>query len=659
MALPERDVSKFKCRLAEYVESITTPSKGTNKWVCPLCKSGTGPKGTGAFSIEDDGQSWTCFACGEHGDLLDLIGKFENLTTFNEQMRRAEELFGAASMQTGRPNQNRTRTDQKAKSAEPAADYSAFFLEASRHLSETDFHRGISEDTLKRFGVGFVPNWKHPKVDNPKVPTSPRLIIPTSASSYLARDTRAKLTDRQAEYAKQKVGSVHIFNAEALWKSETPVCVCEGELDAMSVVDCGCEAVALGSTSSIDRFLRMVGERRPVAPLVLCLDADDEGVAGREKLSQGLGKLGVQFSVVPDLKGCKDANEVLMKHGRQTLEALVRDAVDHVLRKAELASEAEDADREAYKKTSATEDLQQFLSDIWKVDTPFIPTGFFSLDRELDGGLNEGLYVIGAISSLGKTTYMLQMGNQIAEHGSHILYFSLEMSRMELIAKSISRHTAILSTAQGYGAKLAKTARGITTGRRWSMYGEHEKNLIFQAMDRFGGYAGNIFLHEGIGDIGVQQVREAVERHVAMTGKTPVVFVDYLQILAPMDVKMTDKQAVDRNVLELKRISRDFKLPLVAVSSFNRMSYEASVKMEAFKESGAIEYSSDVLLGMQLKGAGVKDFDATEAKAQCPRDVELVVLKNRNGAVGAKIEYSYNPMFNLFDEVGTVKPERR
>ncbi len=655
MALPERDMSRVKGLLVEYVGRITEPSRG-NQWVCPLCHSGTGKKGTGAFTITADGEKWKCFVCGEGGDLLDLIGKVEKLDSFNEQVKRAEELFGAGVLQTGRgQNQNRTRNDQKGRNAEQPADYSAFFLQAQGHLSETGFRRGISEETLKRFGVGFVKAWKHPKVaDNPKVPASPRLIIPTSASSYLARDTRENLSGRQAEYAKQKVGAVNIFNADALWKSETPVCVCEGELDAMSVVDCGCEAVALGSVAYLPMFLRTIGQRKPTAPLVLCLDADDDGIKATEKLSQELEKMRVPFSVVGDLQDCKDANEVLMKHGRQTLEGIVRDAVEHVLQREELASEDDAAEREAYLKTSAAEDLKRFVSDIWNVDTPYISTGFPLLDEELDGGLNEGLYAIGAISSLGKTTYMLQMANQIAQHGTQVLYFSLEMSRNELIAKSVSRHTAILSMAQGCGSRLAKTARGITTGRRWYGYTEEEKALIFAAMDMYGNYAADIFLHEGIGDIGVQQVRDAVERHIRLTGRTPAVFVDYLQILSPMDVKMTDKQAVDRNVLELKRISRDYRLPLVAVSSFNRMSYDETVKMAAFKESGAIEYSSDVLLGMQLKGAGEKDFDATAAKAQCPRDVELVVLKNRNGAVGAKLAYSYNPMFNLFDELETV-----
>ena len=73
--------------------------------------------------------------------------------------------------------------------------------------------------------------------------------------------------------------------------------------------------------------------------------------------------------------------------------------------------------------------------------------------------------------------------------------------------------------------------------------------------------------------------------------------------------------------------------------------------MKSFKESGAIEYGSDVLIGLQLKGADESKFDVDQAKQKNPREIELVILKNRNGATGKKIEYKYYPMFNFFEEV--------
>ena len=244
------------------------------------------------------------------------------------------------------------------------------------------------------------------------------------------------------------------------------------------------------------------------------------------------------------------------------------------------------------------------------------------------------------------------IGDQIASGGQDVLVFSLEMARAELMAKSISRHTLTLALARKWGTACAKTARGVTDGRRYAQYGEREREVIRDAVTRYGEYAGHLFIAEGVGDIGVTAIRERIARHIDMTGKTPLVIVDYLQIVAPYNERATDKQNMDKAVLELKRISRDFKLPVIAVSSLNRMSYGQRISMEAFKESGAIEYSSDVLIGLQLRGAGEATFDPTGAKKKNPRQIEAVILKNRNGRVGEKIEFEYYPMFNYFTEKG-------
>ena len=225
------------------------------------------------------------------------------------------------------------------------------------------------------------------------------------------------------------------------------------------------------------------------------------------------------------------------------------------------------------------------------------------------------------------------------------------MARAEIMAKSISRHTLQQVLSSGGDIRNAKTTRGITTGKRYENYNKTERDLINGAIVAYSQYAGHIYISEGIGDIGAKQIRDTVGQHILFTGNTPVVIIDYLQILAPYNERATDKQNTDKAVMELKRISRDYKTPVIGISSFNRANYSAAVTMEAFKESGAIEYSSDVLIGLQLKGAGgSNDFDANEAKKKNPREIELVILKNRNGSTGDKLGYRYYPLFNYFEE---------
>ena len=61
-----------------------------------------------------------------------------------------------------------------------------------------------------------------------------------------------------------------------------------------------------------------------------------------------------------------------------------------------------------------------------------------------------------------------------------------------------------------------------------------------------------------------------------------------------------------------------------------------------------------MLIGLQLMGTGAKDFDVDTAKSKNPREIEAVILKNRNGRTGGKIGYNFYAMFNYFSELGEI-----
>ena len=75
-------IEKIKPYLLDYVNEITTKSKGKDQYVCPLCGSGTGHNGTGAFTVYPESNSYFCFACGNHGDIFNLYGAVNNVTDF-------------------------------------------------------------------------------------------------------------------------------------------------------------------------------------------------------------------------------------------------------------------------------------------------------------------------------------------------------------------------------------------------------------------------------------------------------------------------------------------------------------------------------------------------------------------------------------------------
>lgn len=332
---------------------------------------------------------------------------------------------------------------------------------------------------------------------------------------------------------------------------------------------------------------------------------------------------------------------------------------------------------------------RQGYAEVW-------PTGFEKLDAKLDGGfLGEQLIFLGAISSLGKTSFALQIATQIAEQGKDVLIFSLEMSKDELNAKTISRYTYIQTESEKALQDYRLTTRDILTGRIGGVaMGEatdYEGQVYVNAYKAATQIAGNVRIWVGENDVDVDKVREIVDVHIRATRRRPFVVLDYLQILQPSELaRTTDKRLLtDYDVTRLKVISRDFRIPVLVISAFNRISYYDPVMMGSFRESSGIEYSSDILLGMQYKGMDYKkslipvkdDEDGGKQKAKLVFEtktdhdnrvrvlldemdergaiggelpIELKILKNRNGSKGT-LAYNFLPKYNYYYETERAK----
>lgn len=611
-----------------------------------------------------------CRGCKATYDVFELIRMDYRLTDDKAVFDKAYEIFGIQIDSTPRRSKPEedfremdgqkqdktgrnepTPTGVYTHAAPEEKDYTGYYAECKGRITETDYHRGLSLETLERHYIGYEPHFKTRSASGEFVEWR-ALIIPTGKGSYAARNTDAN-AGHGDRYRKR--GAAHIFSHKTLTSAASPIFVVEGEIDCMSIEEAGGAAVGLGSYDNVPLLLRLLETEKPSQPLIIAFDNETEPDKAKrveeaeKQLSDGLERLKIPYYRLRPYGSYHDANEAL-NGDRDALREAIAAA-------ANIEKQAEDEERSAYLSTSTAAHLQAFVDGIAaSVDTPCIPTGFSKLDTALDGGLYEGLYTIGAISSLGKTTLVMNVADKVAASGTDVLVFSLEMARAQLMSKSISRLTFEIAQRDGIDKHNAKTARGITDGKRHINYSRTEQKLIQDAITAYSAFAERIYIQEGIGDIGVTQIRETVERHIRFTGRRPVVICDYLQIVAPYNERMTDKQNTDKAVLELKRISRDCKIPIIAISSFNRDNYKAAVNMAAFKESGAVEYSSDVLIGLQLKGAGGKDFDELKAKRGIEeggyriREIELVILKNREAAVGDKIEFRYYPMFNYFSE---------
>jgi len=618
-------------------------------YICPICGSGSGPKGTGITSSKQAAHRFTCWrGCFTSADIPDIIAIKEGLQPGSWQaLKRAYEVYGLTiDREDPSPTGHQQALSQPPAKKPEQQDYTAYYAECHARVGQTDYpqKRGLTSKTIDRFQLGYDPAFKTKEGDT--FTTWEALIIPNGAGGFTARNTNP---DAEPGNRYRNRGTKEPFNLQAL-EGDSPVFIVEGELDALSIIEVHGEAVALRG-AGINNLLAEA--KKAKQPLILSLDKDEAGREAETKLMEGLKAQGTPFLQADITGDYKDASAAYNGPGIVDFAKTIHSIQQSLKTEEEAAQEAE---KDAYKAASAAGHMQGFLDAIAASrDSKPFSTGIITLDQVLDGGIYTGLYFIGGGTSSGKTTLMMQIMDSIASQGQDVLIFSLEMARHELMAKSISRLTLLQCFQDKINTSNAKTTRDILSGARHEEYNKTEKELFKAACRKYEeDIGGRLYILEGIGNIGVNEVRAAVEKHIRNTGNKPVVFIDYLQLLAPVNERYTDKQNMDKSVMELKRISRDFAIPVLAVSSLNRASYQNNIDLEAFKESGAIEYSSDVLLGLQYQGAGNKAFDKETAEKQRQRKMELKILKQRNAPKGQKLGFDFYSFANYFHETGPL-----
>lgn len=620
-----------------------------------------------------------CFGCGVTYDIFDLIGLDYGLKDYNSQFQKACELFNVTvdnkpaknsrSPEHGKNPDNSQKlfsftgnpatSHSDAKELEGSSkvkDYSEYIEKSKLNRDQAKAYlvkRKISPDLADKFGLGVAKYF-----DKTLNKSMDMLVIPNPAEKFAVLRNLDDSCDSGDRY--RKLGRSGIWNADAFRKGKRlgmTVLIVEGELDALSVLTCGGLAVALGSTENYQQVVPvlndMFGDPNSVPFLLLALDNDEAGRKCAKDLSDALAAAHYPHKVVDLFCGCNDANEALNRCPNMFAETISSCRTVEGL-----------AQWEYRQQRSGLAYRQGFVDAVEKDKyRPVLRTGYDLLDEAFEGGLASGLTFIGAIPSLGKTSFVLQMADHLASQGNDVLYFTLEMSVNELFARSISRFTYLTCRDRELSEpeilRLAKTTSGILLGRKYSNYSPEEMALIQSCMNRHSQLLQHFFPFEGVASYTVNDIYKVVADFIAKMGTRPVVIIDYLQILAPMSDRMTDKQATDMDVKMLKQISRQFDIPVIAISSFNRKSY-GNASFEAFKESGLIEYSADVMLALQFKSLKYPEadtMDVDEEKARNPRNVELVVLKNRLFPTGQKIFYQYDARFNYYKECCYSTPQ--
>ncbi len=689
---------KRKVLLSQYLQGsykIQGGGKRLRYDNCPFCNG----KGCADIVNKYNNEYFDCKQCGVKGTIIDIYAHDKEIdaTTKEGQSQVINELCKAYGIDNNTNNQEAKskasmehlqtiKNDIKAiKQHEDKIkkyDFTDVVERLHKQLLESPdgmkyfLDRGLSEDTIKRFKLGYEPKGMneafkdYPELQNKKIGDSHekaecyQYFIPTfndkgECTYILSRRNdilanqkieEGKINYKVDDFRKLKTKNLTgvpttIYNFDEVMKNDL-IFICEGWCDTLSLENEGYKSVALNSVAGVDKFIDMIQEVEDYQSktYVIALDNDKSGKEARQKLQDKLQKLKCRVKhLIPSGEDVKDINDMLLKDEKSLLYSIVK-----------IEQEIQEENEKILTQNSCYSHLNSILNKfISNRNKKLLSTGYSKLDKALGGGLYNSLYVVGGISGLGKTSVVLNIIENLAKEEQDVLFVSLEMSREELVAKSLSRFVRE-TVDKRFTPMDYPSQRDIQNGNF-----DIEAPYFQEGLINYTEASKHIFIKEANFNYNTELIREDIIKHKALRGKAPVVVVDYLQVLPCLKDYGDDKKNIDFNITELKRISREYDTPVIVISSIGRQYYKKPIDFEAFKSSGNIEFTADVVIGLQysfMADIGNKQENQIqemyqEAKAQYPREVQTVILKNRNGSIGEYTNFIYEPKYNYFKEV--------
>lgn len=534
-------------------------------------------------------------------------------------------------------------------------------------------YRGLTAETFEKYGIVI-----HPEFGVEGQEKLPTLIIPYDEEHFVAR---AIDRGRRPTQHGQNAGLYEPLPIDG----EFPTFIVEGELDALSVVQAvsglGIRCIATGGASKYRKVVPELEKRFAQAEkkpsFIVMFDNDTAGKTNGLKLVNELRAAGYASELfflegqmagtyeVSDSAGKTervnypkvDANDLLQENPNELVRRLLEgiELKEKNLREqSEAMSKSRMLSKEEKRMMAENKSGMQIYSFTEYFEGEFFrdiemtakyssrKTGFENIDDSQI--FMPSLYMLGALPASGKTTFAWQLLNQLAEKGEPCIYCSFEMSRAELFTKSVVRE--LYKKNSQMSERLSLTSANI---RRGAMRGSRE---LQEQVAEFSKSATNLRVAE-LSNTSVTELIECLKPLIADVERSPVICVDYLQIIPSKGSKASSvKEKIDDIMLRLKDFQRTTNATLLVISSFNRENYYQKVGFSSFKESGAIEYSADVIWGLENYGVdaeGKLDKDEViKMSREKVRKVKFSCLKNRNGGA-YECFFRYHAAYDYFE----------
>ncbi len=255
---------------------------------------------------------------------------------------------------------------------------------------------------------------------------------------------------------------------------------------------------------------------------------------------------------------------------------------------------------------------------------PGLSTGYRDLDRKINGLQKQNLIVIAGRPSMGKTALAMNIANAVGESKT-VLVFSMEMSLMEIVTRSVAQHSKV---------PLDRLLSGNINDEQWDSVGKGASHVEFS----------KILIDESPAML-MAQIRARSRRVMQQHPDLAVIVVDYLQLMSG-DNKIHRAQQISDITRGLKALAKELNLPVIALSQLNRdvdKRDDKRPRLSDLRESGSIEQDADVILFIY------RDVVYDE-KTKWKKVAEIIVGKQRNGPTGTVLMYYFGE-YTMFGQM--------
>ena len=232
-----------------------------------------------------------------------------------------------------------------------------------------------------------------------------------------------------------------------------------------------------------------------------------------------------------------------------------------------------------------------------KADKETISTGFKQLDRLTQGFRKSDLVCIGSRPAMGKTTFAVNLAENIAMSGKKCVFFSLELSD-EQLAKKFS-----------------------TVNSDMEIYIDDKPVITVSEMN--------------------QKIKDL--------NNVDCVVIDYFELIRP-EIKRTDRIQECHDISrELKRMAKELDIPVICTAQVARSEKNGELpQLSGLLDGDTLELYADIFMFLHRDPYYSCEIDEDDIE---DHTTELIIAKNKHGRTGI-IELNFDFEANRFRELG-------